>query len=337
MNKLTVGVIGLGLGRHFVSACESSAHVDRLVVCDPDEKRQVEIQKQFPSIATGYATVDEMLSAESLDAVCVVTPDHLHRNHAEACLQAGCHVLMTKPLATNLEDAKAIVRKAEHTGKTLMVAHERRFRSKERELQRVLGSGVLGEIILMQADQISDKRDQFQKSPWYASPEAGRTAIVGTGIHEIDLLRFLAGRPIKSISAFSNRLGDMEFPLSKTTATVIQFEGGAIGQTAVSYEAHWPKGGQPKSFFQIVCTMGVVYGDRYKLDSEEMWRPLPVDENGITTGCTASVFDFLECILQGTDPPVTARDAYATLAACIAADESASTGAVRVPSSEHFS
>ena len=109
MNDLKVGIIGLGLGRHFLAACTHSDLVGHLAVCDPDDDRRGAAQETH-KVSAGYPTIEGMLSTENLDAVCVVTPDHLHRPHVETCLAAGCHVLMTKPLATNLEDGRAIVR-----------------------------------------------------------------------------------------------------------------------------------------------------------------------------------------------------------------------------------
>jgi predicted dehydrogenase len=336
LKELNIAVIGLGLGRHFVAACARALSVGRLVVCDPEEERKKLIRREFPQVAEGYGDIEKMLKAERLDAVCIVTPDHMHRPHAELFLESGCHVLMTKPIATNLEDGRAIVRASEKSGKILMVAHERRFRTRIRKIKSLLEEGQLGQIILLQLNQISDKRAQFHRSPWYASAEAGRSAIVGTGIHEVDLLRFMVARPITSICAYGNRLGTMEFPKDKTTATIFQFEGGAIGQTAVSYECHWPQGRQPDHHFLLVATRGVVHGSRVSLDGNGGWKNLPVDESEIATGCEASVQAFLKAIVEGSEVPVPARDAYATLAACVAADEAAALGRPVVPESENF-
>lgn len=336
MKELKVGVVGLGLGRHFVAACARSESVGRVTVCDPDVKRRDAIQEEVPAVAQGYDRIEEMLAKERLDAVCVVTPDHLHRPHASLCLDAGCHVLMTKPLATNLEDGRAIVTAAEEKGKTLMVAHEMRFRARFRKTKSLLDAGDLGEIILLQMNQLSDKRGQFTRSPWYASDQAGRTAIVGTGIHEVDMLRFLINRSILSVSARGNRLGTLEFPKDKTTATVIQFEGGAIGQTAVSYEAHWPRDEGLLSHFLLVATRGVVHGRRFSIDGGPGWIDLPVDDSEIPAGCRGSVDAFLKALVEGREAPVPARDAYATLAACVAADESAATGKAVVPDLVNF-
>lgn len=331
MNELKMAVVGLGLGKHFVAAGARSSRVGRLVVCDTNQQLVETVRKENPDVADGYAEMTEMLEAERPDVVCVVTPDHLHRPQVMTCIQAGCDVLMTKPLATTLADAEAIVRAVEGSKRKVMVAHERRFRSRFREMKRMLQDGSLGEVVLLQLNQISDRRRQFAQAPWYASKAAGRTAIVGSGIHEVDLLRFLVDRPIETVSALSNRLGGLDFPEAKTTATVFGFEGGAIGQTAVSYEAHWPEGGRPDDHLLLVATKGVVLGRKVKRDQDEGWRDLPRDPIEIAAGIAGALDAFVEAVVEGHEVPVSVRDGYATVAACIAADEAAATGRVIRP------
>jgi predicted dehydrogenase len=279
-----------------------------------------------------------MLRHERLDAVSIVTPDHLHRPHAERCLGAGCHVLLTKPLATNLADARAIVRCADARGRILMVAHERRFRARFRKVRDLLTSGALGEIVHLRIDAIQDKRRQFERAPWYASAEAGRTALVGSGIHEVDLLRFLVDRPIRSAFAFSNRLGSLAFPADKTTAALYRFAGphdtamgDTIGQVTVTYEAHNLRGSPPNTRFHLVGSRGTVIGRRYALDERGEWQDLPQDRNEIVAGTYGCVRDFVHAIVHGTPVAVTGRDAFASLAACVAADRSAATGQPVIP------
>lgn len=326
MNELKIGVVGLGLGKHFVAACANSNLVQRLVVCDPNKELLATVQATQKRIQATYTDIDEMLSSEKLDAVCVVTPDQLHRPHVETCLNSGCHVLMTKPLATTLEDGRAIIAAADRSGRKVMVAHERRFRSRFKKIKELLSNGRLGEIIFLQLNQLSDRREQFAKAPWYASQEAGRSAIIGSGIHEVDLLRFLINQPIETISACGNRLGELAFPKNKTTATLFGFQGGAVGQTAISYEAHWPKNGQPENHLMLIATKGVILGRKVKTDDCEDWEDLPVDPIEIAVGCAGSVDAFLDAIVHDKPVPITTRDGYATLAACVAADESAATG-----------
>ncbi len=331
MKALSVGVVGLGLGRHHAAGYDRSEAVGRIAVCDGDGERVAEVRGRLKKATAGYADLGAMLSSERLDAVSVVTPDHLHRPHAEACLSAGCHVLLTKPLATNLADGRAIVAAADASGRKLMVAHERRFRSNFSAVKRLLEAGRLGRIIHLRIDAVQDKRDQFARSPWYASAEAGRTALVGTGIHEVDLMRWFVGEPIESVFAFSNRLGGLRFPADKTTAAVYRFAGGAIGQVTVTYEAHWPAGGAIDEGFRMVCTQGMVVGGRYALDGGDGWQQLPVDEQPTIAGTFGCVDDFLAAILDDRPVAVDAREGFRSLAAAAAADESAATGRPTVP------
>ncbi len=339
MKRLSVAVIGLGLGYHHVAAYAAAEAINRIVVCDLDRKRIDKIQVAFPNLAKGYTDLEIMLQEEHLDAVSIVTPDHLHRHHAEQCFAAGCHVLLTKPLATNLSDGQAIVRTAEAASRILMVAHERRFRKRIQAIRTILKTGKLGEIIHLRIDAIQDKRRQFRQSPWYASAEAGRTALVGSGIHEVDLLRYLIEKPIESVVAYSNHLGTLDFPKEKTTAALFKFAGGAIGQVTVTYEAHWPKVGRVgriNDHFQLVGTKGMIVGNRVALDDQDSWEELPYDQQAIVTGTRGCVTAFLRTIVEGTPVAVSGREAFASLAACIAADEAAMTGQPSVPASTHF-
>lgn len=331
MTGITVGVVGLGLGRHFVAANAQLPAVKRLVICDPDTERLAEMRQAFPQIAEAYTDLDTMLEREDIDAVNIVTPDHLHRPQVERCLEAGCHVLQTKPLATTLDDARAIVRAVEASDRIVMVAHERRFRSLSKAVKSLVVEGKLGDIIHVRSDQVGDKRAQFAKSPWYASPEAGRSAIVGTGIHDVDLIRFLVDRPIEMVAAFSNRLGDLDFPLSKTTVALYQFEGGTIGEAMVSYETRWPRGPRQGNLFRLIGTEGIVVDNKVSFTGQEGWQNLPDDPEPTVEGIRGCVEAFVRSITEGVPVAITVRDAFASLAAAIAADESAALGRMTVP------
>lgn len=336
MEKLVVAIVGLGLGRQFLAAVAEANAVGRIIVCDPDAARAADARAAFPSVTAAYPDIGTMLDAARPDAVVVVTPDHLHRPHVEQCLRAGCHVLVTKPIATNLDDARAIVRAAEGAGRAFMVAHERRFRTRIRAIKAMLEGGELGEVIHLRIDAIQDKRGQFARSPWYASTEAGRTALVGSGIHEVDLVRHLVGRRLESVAAFSNRLGSLSFPKDKTTAALFRFEGGAVGQVTVTYEAHWPKAGAIDDHFRLVATGGIIVGDRVARDGRDDWKALPRERNEMVASVKGCVDAFLRGVVDGAPVPVTGREAFASLAAAVAADESAATGRSVTPAPSDF-
>lgn len=327
MSGLRAGVVGLGVGSHHVEGYLSSRDVDHVVVCSQDTRELGAIRAKYPRVAHCYTNAEDMYAEENLDVVSVCVPDHLHREHAQLAFDAGCHVLLTKPLATNLEDARAIVAAAETVAKVFMIAHERRFRSGSRLVKQLIEEGYFGELIHVRADTIQDKRGQFAASPWYASEEAGRSAITGSGVHEVDLVRHLVGRPVRTVYAAANRLGSLEFPKDKTTAATYTFDGGAIAQVTVTYEAHWREAGRiANDEFRLVGTDGMVVGTMYRGGEADKWLALPQDEDGVKVGSLGCVARFLESVTDGVPVPVTGDDALASLAAGIAADESAARG-----------
>ena len=326
-------VVGLGLGRHFVAALAGNPQISRMVVCDPDQGRQDSIREEHPGIAQGYADLDTMLNDEQLDLVCLVTPDHLHRPHAESCFSAGCHILQTKPLATNLDDARAIIRASKGANRKLMIAHERRFRPSVLKIKSIVDSGEIGDLIHLRVDAIQDKREQFVRAPWYASAEAGRSAINGTGIHEVDLVRHLANRAITSVSAFANQLGDLDFPKDKTTAAIFQFDNSVVGQVTVTYEGRWPRGAYIDDHLRILGTEGSIFGNKVFRTGQDDWEPIDTQPGEIVQGIKSCVDTFVKALANDTPVPVSGPDAFASLAAAVAADHSAASGTPHIPES----
>lgn len=332
-SALNCAVVGLGLGRHFAAALDANEAVERIALCDQDAARIDEIGQNSTKAGESYPDLLRMLETEKPDLVCLVTPDHLHRPHAEACFAAGSHVLQTKPLATNLDDARAIVNSAEEHGRKLMVAHERRLRPSVRRIKQAIDSGEIGDLIHLRIDAIQDKRLQFERSPWYASPEAGRSALNGSGIHEVDLTRHLIDRPLRSVSAFANRLGHLSFPKDKTTAAIFDFEGDIVGQVTVTYEGRWPAGKYIDDHLRIIATEGSVFGNRIYREGADNWEEIEITANEIVTGIKGCVDTFVDAVINDAPIAVTGEDAFASLAAACAADQAAATGRNQTPES----
>ena len=152
----------------------------------------------------------------------------------------------------------------------------------------------------------------------------------------MDLLRHLTGRPIESVFAYSNRLGTLDFPKDKTTAALFHFAGGAIGQVTVTYEAHWPRSGVIDDHFRLVGTQGLVVGLRAAGDGRDGWEDIPRDEDPIVAGVRGCVNAFLDSIINDLPVPIDGRDAFASLAACVAADHSAALGRPAIPEPSDF-
>ena len=126
MSKLRLGVLGLGEGRSIISAALNSELWELAVLCDLNEQLCKDRCEEF-KFAHYTTKLDEMLADASIDAIGVYTPDPLHARHIIACLNAGKHVICTKPLIDDLKDAKAVMDAGRKSGKCVYVGQSSRF------------------------------------------------------------------------------------------------------------------------------------------------------------------------------------------------------------------
>jgi predicted dehydrogenase len=109
----------------------------------------------------GYASLAELLADDALDAVWVAAHDALHEPVGVACLDAGLHVLVEKPMATTTASAGALLAASERAGRMLRVGCHQRFRPAHRALRELLASGALGDLAVAKlhlAWEFSDDR-----------------------------------------------------------------------------------------------------------------------------------------------------------------------------------
>lgn len=190
---MKIGVIGTGiLGSRHARVWHELPETELVAVCDLDATRAEHIAQQYN--ARAFADYKTMLAQTELDAVSVATPDHLHRAPVLAALAAGKHVLQEKPLATNADDARAIVNAAETSGKIVMVNFSQRFVTDNVWLHDTLARGDIGKprmIISVKHDNLSVPTNMIRGWAHDTSPLYFMTS------HDLDLVHwFLKVDPV---------------------------------------------------------------------------------------------------------------------------------------------
>jgi predicted dehydrogenase len=179
--RVRLGVIGVGImGSNHARVLAELPGVTVVGIADPGAAHR-------PLLAEilGCAACDdtEALLALGIDAAVVAAPTHLHHDIALACIKRGVHVLVEKPIASNVEEGRAIVAAAERAGVTLMVGHVERFNPAVQALKEA----IRGEEIL----SISITR---------VGPFPPRMSNVGVvidlAVHDIDLIRWFTDSEI---------------------------------------------------------------------------------------------------------------------------------------------
>ena len=225
MGRLRTAVIGVGIqGENHVLAYRQHPLVDLVAVCDINRARAREVAAKY-GVERCYTDYREMLEKEELDLVSVATPDHLHYEPTIAAIEAGINVLVEKPMATRLEEAEDIVRRARRRGVGLYVNFSNRFNPPFAALKERVERGELGEPLYAYV-RLSDTIYVPTKMLSWASQT---NVVFFLMSHTFDLVRWIFGSEAVSVEARAEfrvlkRLG-IDTP--DYVVALIEFEGGA--------------------------------------------------------------------------------------------------------------
>lgn len=160
-DALRVAVIGAGYwGPNLIRNFNEAPGAEIVAVADLASDRLRTIRKRYPAVRV---TTDhrELIADGGIDAVAIATPIKTHRGLCEEAFAAGKHVLVEKPLAGTVEDADAIVRAAERSGRTLMVGHTFVFNPAVTAVRRAIERGDLGRIHYIDSQRVNLGLHQF--------------------------------------------------------------------------------------------------------------------------------------------------------------------------------
>ncbi|MEX3854144.1 Gfo/Idh/MocA family protein [Paraburkholderia sp. BR10923] len=217
--RLRLGMVGGGQGAFIGAVHRIAARLDdrfELVAgalsSDPERARASAVEA---GIARSYADWREMARAEAarddgIDAVAIVTPNHLHAPVATAFLEAGIHVICDKPLAVSLAEGEALAKLAQSSKRLFAVTHTYSGYPLVRHARDLVERGELGEIRVVQVEYAQDwlaepletgganKQAGWRTDPALAGP-AGCLGDIGT--HAYQLAAFVTGMMPRALSA----------------------------------------------------------------------------------------------------------------------------------------
>lgn len=228
---LRVGVAGLGMGANVLTLNgDPASPLVVTAVCARTEERLARFAEEH-GVTRAYTDYDRMLDDPDVDVVAVYTPDALHAEHCVKALEAGKHVVCTKPMAVSNDEAERIVRAVGESGKKLMVAQTARFVPQHAHLKNLVSGGRLGRVMACRAQYIHDLNPFLSLTPWRL--ELPQDFMYGGGLHPIDLLRWYVGE-VEEVFAYGLRGGrPPEYPIEDTFLLTLRFVSGCIGTVSV--------------------------------------------------------------------------------------------------------
>ena len=217
-------MIGCGwIAPFHVEALRQLGRVGEIVwVADPN-------LSQAQALATGTnarAIPGYKTALAEIDCAFVLVPHHLHHSVTLDCLNAGCHVLLEKPIANTLAEADNMIFAAEHAQKTFMVAYPHRYKHSFLLLKEIVETGRYGKLIML--DSLIDDSVEGYLAPWMTQKATlGGGCLFSAAGHQLDIMLWLCGRVRTAYMVGMRSRVPMEG--EDSAACIMKFENGSIG------------------------------------------------------------------------------------------------------------
>jgi predicted dehydrogenase len=209
-HPVDVAVVGAGArGTTFARLIAEQPHLGRVVaVAEPrrDVREAFARQHGLPPTHLFESWQDLLAGPRLADAMVIATMDRDHVGPAVAALERGYHVLLEKPMATTIEDCRAIAAARKTSGLIASVCHSLRYHRGFAEVKRVVDEGRIGEIISIdQLEQVGywHYAHSYVRGNWRREDEA-MFMLMAKSCHDIDFIAYLVGRACQRVSSFGS-------------------------------------------------------------------------------------------------------------------------------------
>ena len=214
-----MGLVGAGAyAESHLQALRSVPGAEPVAIFDPDRTRAELLAERF-GIPRICGSLEELVTSPGIDAVDVLTPEDLHLEPVLQAFRAGKHVFVEKPMATDLDACARMLDAHRASGRCFMVGHIVRFETKHARMKEAVASGRLGRIVSVHARR--NRRKSLLERYGRIHP------CLGNGIHDIDVLLWLIGQPVRRVRGYGRAATGGRHP--DTFWGILEFEGGALG------------------------------------------------------------------------------------------------------------
>lgn len=224
----------IGCGRispnHIVAAKNTGLEI--VALCDIVEHNMVDKVKKFELADTVelYTDYKKMLEEQKLDLVAISTESGKHAAIALDAIEAGCNVIIEKPIALSLEDADKIIEAGKRKGVKVCACHQNRFNKSIQKIKDAVDKERFGKLMYATA-HIRWARDHeyYDRAAWRGTWEQDGGALMNQCIHDIDLLRWLMGDEIDRVVGMTDRLIHPYIQAEDLGIALVHFKNGGYG------------------------------------------------------------------------------------------------------------
>lgn len=316
-DKVRIGIVGNGyIGNVHAGIYARDPRVEIAALYDIIPERSAALARRVGG--KSCESQDQLL--DLCDAVLVCAPNRTHRSIATDGVEAGKHVFCEKPFSIGVEEATKLLETAALTDKVFQVGHNRRFAPVYRSLKEKLASDP------PHSAHIKMNRGELLKPEWTGDTNVTGGFLYETTIHFLDMLRFQFGE-IAELYAYGSQ---HEYPEIDEFSVVFKFRSGFHCTFASSADASWLF---PFERFEVFCHhRSIVTEEMLRLfdcrgtDANFATETFHMLEEEQRRGFEQEDASFIDSILHGTPPAVSAHDGYKSVELVEAVYESIRTG-----------
>ena len=224
----------IGCGRispnHIVAAKANGLEI--VAICDVVTDNMIDKVDKFdlPDFVKKYTDYKEMLVIERPELVAIATESGKHARIALDCIEAGCNLIIEKPIALSLKDADEIIDAAERKGVKVCACHQNRFNKSVQQIRKAVEKHRFGRMFYGTA-HIRWCRDHeyYDRASWRGTWEQDGGALMNQCIHNIDLLRWMLGDDIVEVVGMTDRLKHPYIEAEDLGIALVRFANGSYG------------------------------------------------------------------------------------------------------------
>lgn len=225
----------IGCGRispnHVVAAKNNG--LDIVALCDPISENAMDKIVKFDLDTDNvrvYLDYKDMLSIEKPELVAIATESGKHAKIAIDCINAGCNVIIEKPIALSLKDADEIIEAGIRNNVKVCACHQNRFNKSIKKIREAVDKNRFGKLLYGTAHiRWARNHEYYERASWRGTWEQDGGALMNQCIHDIDLLRWMMGGDIEEVMAMTDRLTHPYIEAEDLGIALVKFSNGSYG------------------------------------------------------------------------------------------------------------
>lgn len=341
MDRVRIGIVGVGnIAPLNIAGYLEHDHCDVVAICDPREGKARKMAEQW-GVPKVYTDLDALLADDDIDAVEILTPTHLHKEHVLAAIAAGKHVSCQKPIANTVADGLEMTEAARRAGVVFRISECFFHYPPLLKAKEIIASGAIGSPTMLRMKTVVGSTDtdfQHNLEPqgyvWRFTGTSPGGHLFDDNVHKYATALWLFDQPITSVQAIV-RQAPLFF--EAPTAAIWEYERESLlGMMEVTYAPRMHIRSRfygADEFFEIQGTDGFVWVTRATGEMLDLPPVIVYHPDGSTseyrdidarwdTGFRESSAHFVDALLTGNPSPEMSGDlAVQTLQLCFAVYE----------------